>query len=586
MTIREAIENIEHNQLLIPEFQRGYVWKAEQVEALFDSILNNYPIGTFLFWDHSNETQSKLAFHEFLEDYNEYDYLIDGKNYGEKVKPEQSFQAVIDGQQRLNSLYIGMKGTFANCLPHCWRNNKENYPKRSLYLCLEENNQSSKQPPYFRLLTDQEYNNKQKEGVWIAIKTIFQDEYPIKVIYERIESLENTLQEKKDVYLQQLLKLYITIYYDNIINIFTTKIVDTDTILDIFIQVNSKGTRLTKSDLLMSLTVAKWSEAKDNFKNLIGEIKQIDYTIDNDFILKTCLVLTSNKNNDISYRIENVAKNIELFKSNWSKIERSTRTAFELIKELGFTDFTIHTKTPIIPIIYWLFKIENPLPDLLKEKKNINKITTWLMFAYIYGLFSSHSADTYLNRAKEIINDEPNCSNVFPTDKINEKYKEYAKLQLNDDRLKFEMDNEFIDELLKSQYNTSRASFVLALLYRDTIEKARKDNQLVHQDHLHPAIRFCKEDREFQNAFPREEDKEFALDKCNHNSILNLQLLPARINTEKKDRDLETWYSKQYPKPELYIESETSLKLEDFREFIKARKNRITNVLRALLQDE
>ena len=49
-TISDVISRIDSNQLFLPALQRKFVWKTEQIEGLFDSMMQGYPIGTFLFW--------------------------------------------------------------------------------------------------------------------------------------------------------------------------------------------------------------------------------------------------------------------------------------------------------------------------------------------------------------------------------------------------------------------------------------------------------------------------------------------------------------------------------------------------------
>jgi len=49
-TINDALMNISSNKYLLPAIQRKFVWKSEQIEKLFDSILQEYPINTFMLW--------------------------------------------------------------------------------------------------------------------------------------------------------------------------------------------------------------------------------------------------------------------------------------------------------------------------------------------------------------------------------------------------------------------------------------------------------------------------------------------------------------------------------------------------------
>ncbi len=89
------IANIEQGLIKIPQFQRKFVWSVEQTAKLLDSILKGYPIGTFILWE-TNERLRSI------------------KNIGNINLPDTPtghfVQYVLDGQQRMTSLYVSMKG--------------------------------------------------------------------------------------------------------------------------------------------------------------------------------------------------------------------------------------------------------------------------------------------------------------------------------------------------------------------------------------------------------------------------------------------------------------------------------------------
>ena len=70
ITIYEALENIVGNKFILPAIQRKFVWKSEQIEALFDSIMRGYPINTFMFWEIKDNTiKNNYKFYGFLLNY-------------------------------------------------------------------------------------------------------------------------------------------------------------------------------------------------------------------------------------------------------------------------------------------------------------------------------------------------------------------------------------------------------------------------------------------------------------------------------------------------------------------------------------
>ena len=50
ITINQALNYIGNNNYLLPAFQRDFVWKSDQIEKLFDSLMRGYPTSSMLFW--------------------------------------------------------------------------------------------------------------------------------------------------------------------------------------------------------------------------------------------------------------------------------------------------------------------------------------------------------------------------------------------------------------------------------------------------------------------------------------------------------------------------------------------------------
>ena len=110
LTIREAVESIHRKRYLLPAIQREFVWDNEQIVKLFDSLMQEYPIGSFLFWGLEKNKIRDFQFYEFVRSYHERDNTHNPKA---NVRGDKRMTAILDGQQRLTALYIGLKGTYA-----------------------------------------------------------------------------------------------------------------------------------------------------------------------------------------------------------------------------------------------------------------------------------------------------------------------------------------------------------------------------------------------------------------------------------------------------------------------------------------
>jgi len=133
LKIVDIIEDIHKGKYRLPAIQREFVWSPYQIERLFDSLMRDYPINSFLFWKVEKERVQEYKFYEFLRNYHEKDNKHNPKA---NIVGEDEITAVLDGQQRLTSLYIALKGTYSYKLPRKRWDNDQAYPKRCLYLNL------------------------------------------------------------------------------------------------------------------------------------------------------------------------------------------------------------------------------------------------------------------------------------------------------------------------------------------------------------------------------------------------------------------------------------------------------------------
>lgn len=153
-TIADTLRRIDHGLYVLPAVQREFVWPDRKVVALFDSLMRGYPIGTFLFWHITDQTVAAHAFYGFLKD---YDPRGDGKfcpRLDALGNSDDRF-AVLDGQQRLTSLRIGINGTHTLKLPRKRWDNPDAFEKRALYLDVKQ-----------QALTDDESADEESGDTW------------------------------------------------------------------------------------------------------------------------------------------------------------------------------------------------------------------------------------------------------------------------------------------------------------------------------------------------------------------------------------------------------------------------------------
>lgn len=566
ISIGDAITYIETNKFLLPAIQRKFVWSSGQIEVLFDSIMRDYPINAFMLWNVTSEnTKSNYKFYEFLKEFREF---FKDENPYINTKGHPDFLAVIDGQQRLTSLYLGLKGTYAYKMPRkWWKNNEECLPTRRLYLNLTAPlsvDDERKMVFDFRFLTDVEVSRLSTSLDLFLVNDIYLYRDP-KALFKFLSS---RVWQNEDFATDTLCKLQQVIFTEKLINYYQEENQNIDTVLDIFIRTNSGGEPLSFSNLLMSITTANWTrDARKEFKNLIESVYSNSFIISADLILKCCLVLF---NENIKFQVANFdADSVKVFDDNWDRIKISIEAAFELLKKWGFNDSSLRAKNAIIPIVYFIYH-NNLEKEILKdnrleaEKKSIRK---WLCISLLKGVFGGQS-DGVLTGIRRVMRDNPG---TFPFDGIKSAFATNGAKSLN-------ISDEEIDDILKTQKDAPQCYAILSLLY----SHLQYDTVLYHKDHLHPASKFMglKE-----SDFETKEKYQFYTNPENWNSILNLQLLSGSTNESKNDEDLDKWVtSKSIDLNSHLIPCDVSLEFSCFESFITKRKELLVSYIKAIIK--
>ena len=545
-TIKSVIQDIYHRELLIPDFQRGFVWDHERIETLFDSIFRGYPIGTFLFWQ--NKDTDKFKLYDFIQDFSKFD----SRNYGKEINATgESYKAVIDGQQRLTSLYIGLKGTYAYHTKYSRDYGRTGYPPKKLYFLYNNYAENKK------LFNFMDPTRVKKEQDIIEVEDFLRYDSPEKLLNRIQENAPDAASEEATAAIRTL---YDRININQSVSYYTISNEFNDEILDMFARVNTAGMALTKSDLLMSLITSNWKgcNAKDEFSNLIcdvGKFGKPSFIIDNSFILKCCLVLSDSTG--VRFEIRTIQNNLKKIEDNWEDIKQSILSTFRILEECGFNEISAKGKQAIIPIAYWIHK---------KQPKQIDHelLRKWLIHTYLN--MNSISDGNLIEYRRAILEAS---TEQFPIEQIAKHFRAQGINHLITD--------EYLEKLLTSQYGSAQAWHLLLLLYPEIITSSYASG--IDQDHTHPAISF--EERNLLKIMGPG-DADFALK--HYNTVLNLQLLPTRNNKSKSDTDLETWH-KQNPEYNLYVDEGISLNPKDFRAFIENRKQNLKKRLKEILQN-
>ncbi len=577
ITVKEAVDNVHAKKYLLPAIQRELVWDSHQIERLFDSLMRDYPVGSFLFWHVDKRKTQDYQFYEFLRDYHERDSKHNPKA---DVTGEDDVIAILDGQQRLTSLYIGLRGSYAEKeRMKRWDNNAA-FPPKKLYLNLikkysDEDDEGLDLEYDFFFLTEKEAKEKTDENhFWFKVGDVLQFKKQFEVnSYLITQGLMSLEREKAEFANQTLFKLYAVIHEERVINYFLEKGEELDKVLNIFVRVNSAGTPLSHSDLLLSIASASWKEkdAREEITDFVDEVNNIGegFNINKDLVLKTCLVLGDFP--DIAFKVDNFnKKNMVAIEKRWEEITTAIRLTVNLASSFGYNRNTLVSNNALIPIAYYLLKKGSPQNFVLSShfSDDRKKIRKWLIASLLKRAFSG-SPDNVLRPTRQVI--EKNYE-MFPLAEIVSEFRGKPK------SLIFTSDE--IENLFSYSYGSPYVFSTLAVLY-PTLDYRNR----FHLDHIHPKSKFKR--RELLKKGVQDHQIDFYLD--NVDVLANLQLLEGLVNTEKQASDFEEWLTEEYRGParndftqKHYIPN-VELSLRNFEEFIAHRKKLMKSKFESLL---
>lgn len=361
-------------------------WK--KIEQLFDSILRGYPIGSFLFWKLPKEDiaksgeqdENKLNFqlYQFITNYDER------KSHNEKIHIEQikrdDLYIVLDGQQRLISLYIGLKGTRTLKKKRARYDNPNAYEEKRLYLNLKHQPNMDNPEDNYQFEFHTKVPENDKKHFWFKVGDILELESVIN--YAR----EHELDGEESALLENLKNAFCT---ERLISFFEETEKDLDKVLNIFIRVNSGGVKLSYSDLLMSILTASFSsDIREKMNELVNALKDRGFpNMGQDQVLKTCLLLVGS---NTEFKLKNFNKpNIKKIEDNWEKITDSIYDAAKLLKNFGYAGY-LGSAYILSSLAYFYFL--NPKMD----KNDKEQALIFVRNAQITSYFSN-STDTKLS---------------------------------------------------------------------------------------------------------------------------------------------------------------------------------------------
>ncbi|ELZ06169.1 hypothetical protein C482_00065 [Natrialba chahannaoensis JCM 10990] len=545
------------NPIYIPSLQREFCWSHTQIEKLFDSLLRGLPLGSLLLWKVSGSTAADEASYKFIKHYAEESAYPTQKKYekddryvrnkskqltnSDKIPDQYTF--ALDGQQRLTSFLIGLRGTHYRYKGQKYRTKLHSYTERKLYLNLlsypsEYDTTESDLRYEFKFRTSGGQRTSAGNFWWPVTKLWELDNINTEINNLQAEVAESPQEEHAIE--SNLSRLYEAIYEDDHLVIEHVTEMESEIALHLFVRRNDGGESLSNSDIAFSQMSVYWTleddDPKEAIESYVDDLEAdwgtYGFGFSKGFIIRSLLMLTGDTSP--SFRREYlIPNNIEKLEDIWvdEAYKQAMSEAFRLVTdELGLGRKCLTSNNAMLPILYYCYLTltDTDRSCVNPSKEILDRMEYWLSVTVCNNLFTLGS-DTVLRRAQDYITEDS-----FPVlDIVGEFEGRGIQLKLTEDRLET-----LVEET--DYHSGSVKHFLLTRATQDSrisgelVEVGDNATSQIQVDHIYP-----------QNKLNPDEDSELekrdleSTDQDNRHQLGNLQLIPE--NQSKGDTDPADW---------------------------------------------
>lgn len=372
-TINELLTDMERGRIALPDMQREFIWENTQIRDLVDSLYKNHPIGMVLLWQTNPEDNVPITAID--------DTTREISNYSELV---------IDGQQRLTSLLLVKKGMI-------FKGGKERIIKL-LFNPFEEK---------FEL----EIPPLRNKSDWFGVTQVIQEGEYSAVNREKLKQLEWS-EEKIYEALRKLGEVRnIFMGARNSIPVFTiSPDMDYEEVADIFVKINSKGTRIRITELLLALLALKIpGEFRKDFRDYVEKLEDNDWYVDAGVIIRA-LVAISVKQGRLAY-FRGIARSISDvdLRNNWEITKKSLEECFKILEEnlgINISDI-LPSQYVLIPLAFYVSQKKDAFSE-----NDTREFILWFLLASFWGRYAG-SPETRLDEDIKSISENKKLSKLF-----------------------------------------------------------------------------------------------------------------------------------------------------------------------------
>lgn len=238
-SLNKLIADIDLGEIGLPEIQRPFVWPNTKVRDLFDSMYKGFPVGYLLFWSNG---------------------IGNGhRQIGTNAKQKIPRLLIVDGQQRLTSLFAVLKG-----LPVV----RSDYTRGHIQIAFRPKDQKFEVADA-AILRDPEYIPNVSE-LWAG--DLSRNRF-VKQFITKLDEYRPLTEDEEDHLIESIDRLYdLQNYPFTALELSST--VDEEQVADVFVRINSQGVTLNQADFILTLMSVFWDEGRAELEKFCRDARQ------------------------------------------------------------------------------------------------------------------------------------------------------------------------------------------------------------------------------------------------------------------------------------------------------------------------
>lgn len=558
LTVRDAVNRISDNLVVLPVIQRRLVWDETKMELLFDTLLKRDSFGGIMVIEEERGQTPLFAYRIFTRD-------------GTDTTSIQATNAwtathlfIIDGQQRLQSFYIALAGSL---------NGKELFfnvagDPATMEFDFRFAGNSAALPA-----TTTDGNDREQQSLWLSVPALYQrlsaTSDDDQVIDELLRDHQITDAELKRHVTKNVSAFFKALFVDRAIGLSKVAInrtvdpsLNRRRIVELFRRLNDGGTRLSSFDLIASILKGFEWEMEAFLDRLLARYK--DLSIGQDELIKLIFILQDEPRKEVS---EIAASDAQFATQNRERIEATLEAVEKFLHAFNLIEYFRETGRSLIPLYCVAYHFFHKSTDAAVIRASMDKFDVknrdframyrWIVFSILSGVFRSRGAGwipykTGLRKISAKLREFK--GKPFPAQEVFELYRKHP--------LHF-----FADEMSEETLDQFDGQFLFYLIY-DGARVVRQQDV----DHIHPQHLLSKREVPWNQI----------------GNIGNLQLLDSGTNRHVKNGlELGVWIERHVEEPAGYaarhlIPSDKRLWMsENFTDFLSNRRRMIIDKLRS-----